>query len=357
MSSIIGIVCAMAIFGVIVTVHEFGHFIVARKCGIDVYEFAIGMGPVIFKKKGKNTLFTLRALPLGGFCAMGEDDEARADDVNNFRNKPVSKRIPVILAGAAMNLITGFIIGIIILCIDGGYGSTTIAYVEDGSDCARVLSVGDDIVSMNGMHMFTSNDIAYVLQTDEDGKVDFVVKRDGQTIKADGVQFTVSDDGNGNRVLSYDLKVYRKPVTVLNILPEAGKKSLYYGRLIIMSLKDLVLGKYGLNQLQGPVGIVSTISTAAKETNFDMSYLLEFAMLISINVGIFNLLPLPALDGGRFVFLIVEAIRRKPISAEKEGMVHFIGFALLMLLMLAVTFNDIKRLIFPEQTAHIMVMK
>ncbi|MBQ8978974.1 MAG: site-2 protease family protein [Oscillospiraceae bacterium] len=315
------------------------------------------MGPAIYKKQGKNTLFTLRILPLGGYCAMGEDDEAKADDVNNFRNKSVGRRMAVILAGATMNLIMGFLIGIVILLADGEYTSATVAHVEEGSECAKYLSVNDEIISMNGMRLFTANDIVYVLQSDEDGKIDFVIRRDGQTVRADGVQFTLTDDGSGNRVLSYDFKVYRKPLTAAALLPQAGCKFLYYGRLIFMSLKDLLFGKYGLNQLSGPVGIVTTISQTVSAPGFDFTYLLELAMLISINVGIFNLLPLPALDGGRFLFLVIEAIRRKPISAEKEGMVHFIGFALLMLLMLAVTFNDIKRLIVPEQTSHIMVIK
>ena len=131
MSTFLSLLCAILIFGAIVTVHEFGHFIIARKCGIDVHEFAIGMGPAIFKKQGKHTLFTIRILPLGGFCAMGEDDEAKADDVNNFRNKPVGSRMAVIVAGAFMNLIMGFILGIVILLADGGYTSTTVAEVVE----------------------------------------------------------------------------------------------------------------------------------------------------------------------------------------------------------------------------------
>ena len=353
MSTFLSLLCAILIFGAIVTVHEFGHFIVARKCGIDVHEFAIGMGPAIFKKQGKHTLFTIRILPLGGFCAMGEDDEAKADDVNNFRNKPVGSRMAVIVAGAFMNLIMGFILGIVILLADGGYTSTTVAEVVEGTPCAEQLQKDGVLVSMNGMHLFTANDIIYQLQNDDDGVFNFVIKRDGKIMEIKNVAFTITEE-NGNRVLNYDFKVYHKALTPMQLIPQAANKFVYYARLIVISLKDLLLGKYGLNQLQGPVGIVNAITQTAKQTGFKPGFLLEMAMLISINVGIFNLLPLPALDGGRFVFLVAEAIRRKPVSAEKEGMVHFIGFALLMLLMLAVTFNDIKSIFVPQDTAHIM---
>ena len=352
MNTLLSILCAALIFGAIVTIHEFGHYIVARKCGIDVHEFSIGMGPAIFKKQGKNTLFSIRALPLGGYCAMGEDDEAKADDVNNFRNKSVWKRMAVIVAGATMNLITGFIVGMIILCMNGRYISTEIAEVVEGTECAKYMQEGDRILSMNGMRMFTANDIIYQLTTDEDGVFSFVIDRNGEKISIDSIAFSINDDGNGGRTLNYDFRVYSKPVTVKNILPQSANKFLYCGRLVIISLKDLILGKYGLNQLQGPVGIVSAISQTAKETGFDPDFLLELAMLISVNVGIFNLLPLPALDGGRFIFLLVEAVRKKPVSAEKEGMVHFVGFALLMLLMLAVTFNDIKNIFVPSDTGN-----
>lgn len=344
MSTVISIVSAVLIFCVIVIVHEFGHFIVARKCGIDVQEFAIGMGPVIFKKQGKNTLFTIRLLPLGGFCSMGEDEDS--EDENSFRKKPVGRRIAVIAAGAVMNLILGFIIALIIFLVSGKLTTTIIAEVTPGSGCETAGMVqGDRIVKVNGLHIFTANDIIYQLRNDEDGVLDFVVERNGEKISLDGVKFGLTiDEETGERVLNYDIKVYLKDISAAELLPAAANKFMYYSRLILMSLRDLISGKYGLNNLQGPVGIVTVISESAQKSGFDIGYLLDIAMLISVNVGIFNLLPLPALDGGRLVFLIVEAIRRKPIKAETEGMVHFAGFALLMLLMIIVTFNDVKNI-------------
>ena len=344
MSTVFSIVCAVLIFCIIVVVHEFGHYIVARKCGIDVQEFAIGMGPVIFKKQGKNTLFTLRLLPLGGFCAMGEDEEAVSE--NSFRNKSVGRRIAVIAAGAIMNLILGFIIAIIILLTAQKFTTTIVAQVTENSGChAAGMAVNDKIVSVNGLHIFTANDIIYQLRNDEDGILDFVIERNGEKIVLDGVKFGLTvDEVTGERVLNYDFKVYSKKLEAADLLPTAANKFVYYSRLILLSLKDLVTGKYGLNNLQGPVGIVTVISESAAESGFDIEYLLEIAMLISVNVGIFNLLPLPALDGGRLVFLIIEAFRRKPMKPETEGMVHFAGFALLMVLMLVVTFNDVKNI-------------
>lgn len=344
MSTVISIISAVLIFCIIVVVHEFGHFIVARKCGIDVQEFAIGMGPVIFKKQGKHTLFTLRLLPLGGFCSMGEDEES--DNENSFRNKSVWRRIAVIAAGAIMNLILGFILSIIIFLAAGKVTTTIIAEIVPGSGCETAgMAVGDRITKVNGLHIFTANDIIYELRNDEDGVLDFVVERDGEKLTFNGVKFGLTvDEETGERVLNYDFKVYMKNMTAAELLPAAANKFMYYSRLILMSLRDLISGKYGLNNLQGPVGIVTVISESAQESGFDIGYLLDIAMLISVNVGIFNLLPLPALDGGRLVFLIIEAIRRKPIKAETEGMVHFAGFALLMLLMIIVTFNDVKNI-------------
>lgn len=344
MNTALSLICAVLIFCAIVIIHEFGHFIAARKCGIDVQEFAIGMGPVIFKKQGEHTLFTLRLLPLGGFCSMGEDEEAQSE--NSFRSKSVPKRVAVIAAGAVMNLILGLILSFAVLLIEGEFTTTIVAEVVEGSGCeAAGLSQGDVVKEMNGLHIFAAGDIIYQLRNDEDGYIDFVIERDGREMELRGVPFDLTvDEETGERTLKYDFYVYGKYLTAADILPQALNKFAYYGRLILLSLKDLVTGKYGLNTLQGPVGIVSVITESAQTIGFDIGYLLDMGMLISINVGIFNLLPLPALDGGRLVFLIVEGIRRKALKPETEGMVHFVGFALLMLLMLAVTMNDVKGL-------------
>ena len=331
-------------FGIIIAIHEAGHFFAAKACGVKVNEFALGMGPAIFKFKRGETTYALRILPIGGFCSMGEDIDD--DDPDSFRKKPVLSRMLVIAAGAVMNLILGFVLSVILLMTDGYGVSTRIVYFsEDAVSTQYGLQMNDVITEINGVKIFSVKDITYQLGNDEDGIIDFVVKRDGQKVRLDNVHFAMSEnEETGKRTLIYDFKVGREDLTIGNIIPYAFKNTIYYGRIVLMSLADIIRGKYGINDLQGPVGIVTVIGDAAKETGFDISFLLDIATLVTINIGIFNLLPIPALDGGRLVFLIIEAFRRKSLKAETEGMIHFVGLALLMTLMVVVTFNDVKNI-------------
>lgn len=344
MSSVVSILIAVLIFCFIIIIHEGGHFFAAKACGIPVNEFAIGMGPVIYKKQGKETLFTLRLLPIGGFCAMGEDDEA--EDENSFRSKPVWKRMIVIVAGAFMNIILGFILAVVFFLVtDKGITTRIAVFSEDAVSSGYGLAVDDVIVKINDLTVFTMNDVIYELTNDEDGIFDFTVERNGETVQLNGVTFAKSTDPEtGKQTLIYDFKVYSEKITIGNLLPYSIKKTIYNGRIVLMSLRDIILGKYGVNDLSGPVGIVSAITEVTEKFGIDWSYILEMAMLITINVGIFNLLPLPALDGGRFVFLVIEAVRRKQLKAETEGFIHMAGMFLLMALMIFVTFNDVKKL-------------
>lgn len=344
MNTFLSILIAAVFFCLIIIIHELGHFTVAKLCGIRVDEFAIGMGPAIFKKRKGDTLYTVRLLPIGGFCAMGEDEERETPD--SFRQKPVWARMATIVAGAVMNLILGFILSAVLILVDGGAVSTKIVWFADDAVSPRYgLQLEDTIVKINGVRTFSVKDITYQLGNDEDGIVDFVVKRGGETVAVNGVKFAMeTDEETGKNTLLYDFKVLKEKVTPANIFPYAFKNSVYYGRIVLMSLRDIIAGKYGLNDLQGPVGIVTVISDVSEQSGFDFSFILDIATLVTINIGIFNLLPLPALDGGRFVFLLVEAVRRKSLKAETEGMIHFVGFAALMLLMIFVTFNDVKNI-------------
>ncbi len=341
MSTLLSILIAVVIFFVIVIVHEFGHFIVAKLNGIPVSEFAIGMGPILFIKQGKETLFTIRALPIGGFCSMGEDEEDL--DGTGFRSKPVYKRMLVIVAGAFMNLLLGLVLSFIVVILSGRVVTTEIAQITEGSSFeASGIQVGDRVVKVNGMYVLTANDIIFQLANDEDGYIDFVVERDGQRLEFNSVKFNITvDEETGARTLTYDFKVLAKKLAPSQLVPTALKKWAYNGRLILISLRDIIRGKYGINDLSGPVGIVTVISDVVSETGFDLEYTLEMALLITVNVGIFNLIPFPALDGGRFVFLLIEAIRRKPIKAETEGMIHFAGLILVMGLGFVVTCKDV----------------
>lgn len=344
MNTFLSILIAAVFFCLIIMIHELGHFTVAKLCGIRVDEFAIGMGPAIFKKRKGETLYTVRLLPIGGFCAMGEDEER--DTPDSFRQKPVGARMATIVAGAVMNLILGFILSVVLILVDGGAVSTKIVWFSDDAVSLQYgLQLEDTIVKINGVRVFSVKDITYQLSNDEDGVVDFVVKRGGETVAVNGVKFAVeTDKETGKNTLLYDFKVLKEKVTPANIFPYAFKNAVYYGRIVLMSLRDIIAGKYGLNDLQGPVGIVTVISDVSEQSGFDFSFILDIATLVTINIGIFNLLPLPALDGGRFVFLLIEAIRRKSLKAETEGMIHFVGFAALMLLMIFVTFNDVKNI-------------
>lgn len=344
MKTLLSIVIGIFIFGIIVIVHEFGHYSTAKLCKVKVTEFAIGMGPVIYKKKGKETTFSLRLLPLGGFCSMGEDEDS--DDPDSFRKKPVPAKMAVILAGAVMNLILGFIISLVAMLVSGVGVSSRIVYFDENAVSPNYgLQLEDTIERINGTKIFTARDITYILSTDDDGIVDFTVKRNGEKIELKGVRFPmIIDETTGKTTLKYDFKVQGERITIKNIVPYSFNNAVYCGRIVLMSIRDLITGKYGLNDLQGPVGIVTTIGSSVTDKGLDWDFLLQLAALITVNIGIFNLLPIPALDGGRFVFLVIEAIRRKPMKAETEGMVHFAGLALLMLLMIVVTFNDIKNI-------------
>ncbi len=353
----VSIIIAILVFGIIIIVHEFGHFITAKKSGVKVNEFAIGMGPKLFSKQHGETRYSLRLLPIGGYCSMEGEDRTSGDE-RAFCNKSVSKRIIIVAAGALMNLILGFIFIVIMTSLTDAYPSTKISWFEeDASSQQSGLQVGDRVININGMHIFTDTDFMYQLQSDKDGVFDMTVVRNGEKKNLKNVKFNIAEEKGANGKKSSSLHIDFKVAPIergfFSIISQSWRRSVSYARLIWISLGDLITGQYKINDLSGPVGIVTAISDVVSNetTNSGINWtelfenLLSMASLISINVGIFNLLPLPALDGGRLIFLIVEGIRRKPVSPEKEGVVHFIGLALLMLLMLYVTFNDIFKLI------------
>lgn len=343
------ILFALILFEVIILIHEFGHFIVAKKCGVKVNEFAIGMGPALLKKQKGETLYALRLFPIGGYCSMeGEDEES--SDSRAFCKKSVPKRMAIVIAGIVMNLILGFVLLIIYTSLSAPITSTTISKFESENARSHVtgLEEGDKIVKINGMRIFTDMDISYQFQNDKDGVFDMTVLRNGKKTELKGVTLDTDD-----KLLHIDFLVEPIEATPLTVISQSFKQGVTYSRLIYISLADLVTGKYSIRDLSGPVGIVDVIgdvidSETDKETGIDWRALseqmLSLGAFITINIGLFNLLPLPALDGGRLIFLIIEAIRKKPVSAEKEGMVHFIGLAALMLLMVIVTVSDIVKI-------------
>ena len=342
------ILMAILFFGVIIGLHELGHFLSAKLFGVKVNEFSLGMGPAIFKKQKGETKYALRLLPIGGYVSMEGEDDA-SDDERAFCNKKWWKKFIIVVAGAVMNLVLGFIFVIILTSMDTLIGTTQIhSFYENATSAQYGLEAGDTIKEINGTNIYSSRDISYALQRDEDGIYDFTVERNGSKVEIPDVHFETKPGENGHNTIVFDFVIVGIEKTPLNVLSTAVLDTVSTARLVWLTLFDLVTGHYGLNDISGPVGTVSIIAETTSQavaTGAGFDTVIYIMALISINIGVFNLLPIPALDGGRLFFIIIEAIRKKPIPAKYEGYIHAAGFALLLLLMVIITFNDIKNLI------------
>lgn len=331
------ILLTLLIFAAIIIIHECGHFFAARLCGVRVNEFAIGMGPTLLRFGKKETRYSLRLFPIGGFVAMeGESDQS--NDPRAFCNQAVWKRMIIVCAGAVMNLVLGFVIILALTIPNKTLASTTIAEFSEGASTeASGLMVGDEITHINGRRMWVDSDIIYALSTDEDGIVDMTVRRDGEKVSLENVVFTKE---NGTLVI--DFKVVGKQRGLINTLGYSLGKTASIGRLIWISIGQLVTGQAAISDLSGPIGTAQAVGEATKA---GMSTVMNLFAFITVNVGIFNILPIPALDGGRLVFLLFEAVTRRRIKPEYEAYVHFAGFVLVILLFVFVSYQDIVNLI------------
>lgn len=342
-SSVWPYLLAIFLFGVLIGIHEFGHFSFAKLFKVKVNEFSIGMGPKIFSKKKGDTAYSLRLLPIGGYVSMeGEDDEST--DENALNKKPAWQRFIIIVAGATLNLILGVVVvGICLSCSDL-VGTRTIHSFQDGATSAQTgLKAGDEILEINGTNVYSFQGISYNLIRDTDNKVDFLVRRDGKKVEVKDVEFQLFSY-DGSKYISQDFILVGEKPTVVNVVKNAFLDSLSIVQMVRLSLVDLVSGRYGMKDVSGPVGTINAIAeTTAQPEAFGDKILtaLNFLSMITINVGMLNLLPLPALDGGRLFFLLIEMIRRKPIPAEKEGKIHAVGLVLLIAFALIVTISDI----------------
>lgn len=336
------ILLAIFIFGILILIHEAGHYLFARLFRVTVYEFAIGMGPKILSHTSKKTgiVYSLRLLPFGGFVSMaGEDEES--DDPNAFNKKPVWQRFIITAAGATVNLVAGILVMGILVATAKALPSTTIHSFDENSTSVQYLQPMDQITAVDGTRVYTFNDLLYEIMRKGVEPIDITVKRDGTEITISDVVFpTITDSGVvfGN----VDFIPYAEAKTPLAVLKHACVRSVSTIKMIWESLYDLVSGRYGMEAVSGPVGVTQAMTEAASTS---LSSLVYLAVVISMNLGIMNLLPLPALDGGRLVFLLIEGIRRKPIPARIEGYIHFAGLAVLMLAMVLITFKDIIGLI------------
>ena len=337
------ILAAILVFGVLILIHEGGHYFCARLFGVTVHEFAIGMGPKVLSRRSKKTgiAYSLRLLPFGGFVSMaGEDEES--DDPNALNKKPVWQRIIIVAAGALMNLVTGILVMGILVAASKSLPSTVIyQFTEENVSAAYGLKEEDRITAVDGTPVHTANELVYEVMRKGIEPIDLTVVRGGQKITVPGVVFpTVTEQGS--RFGEVDFYVYSDPKTPLNVLKHSFFRSVSTVKMIWEQLFDLIRGRYGLDSVSGPVGVTGAMSEAASEGAMNFVYL---AVVISMNLGIMNLLPLPALDGGRLVFLVIEGIRRKPVPARIEGTVHFVGIVILMALMVMITMKDIVTLI------------
>ena len=341
-----GIVIAIIIFSLTIIFHELGHFILAKINKIRVDEFSLGLGPTLIGKNIGGTFFCLKLLPFGGACMMGEDD---ADDMSegSFNSKSVWARMSVIAAGPVFNLILAWILcSIMVGWI--GYSSATVTDVSEGYSAAEEgVRAGDVIKEINGRNIHIWNDISlYNLTHPNETSLEVVLERNGEeyTVEIEPRQL----EGDAYAKLGVVGGEYVKP-GFFGTMQYGAYTVKYWINYSIDSLRMLVTGQLGLQDLSGPVGIVAVVddvyeSAAPSGILTIVLSLMNFGTLLSANLGVVNLLPIPALDGGRLVFLFLEALRGKPIAREKEGFIHMIGLIALMALMVVVFFNDIFRL-------------
>ncbi len=374
---IVKIIVALLLLSLLVLIHELGHFIAARAMGVRVNEFAIGMGPKLLKFRKGETLYSIRLFPLGGFCAMeGEDVDASTptaiggnanretvvvEDGRSLLHKKVWQRVIIVVAGAVMNLLLGFVL----LLVYNGFlqepynnkgtvlfPTTTIARLEETTPAYQSgLRAGDTIRSINGRRVLMDSDMVMEMQNDADGvlsmRVERIIDNQTQLITLDAVTFQLkTDEETGRNYLVYDFVVLGEERTFWNTITYSAKQEVSVATVVWRSLVDMIRGRYGLNDLSGPIGTVDVIADAVGEANTlpGIQSLVMLMVMITVNLGVFNLLPLPALDGGRLVFLLWEGITHRPIPSKYEGIVHFIGLVLLLLLMAIVAYSDITKL-------------
>ena len=344
-----GIIWFILILGAIVLVHEFGHFIFSKLFGVYVYEFSIGMGPRLlhYKKKGGETEYSLRLIPIGGFCSLaGEDadDNSKIADNRKLYNKPVWQRFIIMVAGATFNFIFAFVLLFVMALI---YGSVSpkpiVADVNEEYPAYEAgIEEGDRIISINNHKVSSWNEVQLYIQMSDGKELSITLKdQDGNKKEVSLVPATVTDE-NGNKSYIVGISLDNtKRTGFVSSLSYAFETTVSLYKLMLTTIKQLFTGGVSVSDLSGPVGIYTIVDSQAKQGFQSIMYLTAY---LSMNIGVINLIPFPAFDGGRVLFLIIEKIRRKPVKAKTEAMVNSIGFALLMLLMIYVTFNDILRL-------------
>ena len=360
---LIYIVIAIIMFGLLIAVHELGHFLAAKSLGVKVNEFAIGMGPKIFSRQKGETLYSIRALPIGGFCAM-EGEEDSSDDPRSFHNKPAWKKFIILVAGAFMNFVTGVLIILLLFSQSAAFVAPVITGWFEGAEVLEEqgLQTGDRLYRVDGHRIYFSSDAVMFLDRAGD-TVDLEVIRDGELVVLDDFYapraYTSESDGTVVYKRGINIGVAEEATPAL-ILKNTWYQSIDYVRMVWLSLGDLITGAVGIKDMSGAIGIVTVLGQAGEQGAADAAAnnmspllgaaraILNFVAFIAINLAVMNLLPIPALDGGQILFLIVDGIyrlfTRKRIDQKYLGYVNMAGFCCLIALMLVVAVNDVIKL-------------
>ncbi|MBR3878925.1 MAG: site-2 protease family protein [Clostridia bacterium] len=387
MNTILYLLLTLLLLSIMVVIHELGHFLFAKLFKVTVLEFSIGMGPAIYttkKKKNENksngsidiagsfrkgeddddpilnkdaisdvsaeqkTDFSIRALPIGGYVSMAGEDDA-SDDANAFCNKPVWQRFIITVAGAVMNILLGILCMCLLVGIEtnqysqngeGHLVSNTIYGFQENSTsdkCENPLMAGDTVIKVNGVYVHTGNELVYEIMNQGYKPLDLVVLRNGQRTLLEDVVFP-TEENTGTTFGNYDFIMQLEKADFLTIVKHSFFRSISTVKVITDSLGDLIGGRYGAEAVSGPIGMAGAVGEATKS---GFSSILYLFILITMNLGVFNLLPLPALDGGRLIFLIIEGIARKPVKREIEQTINTVGIMMLMALMLLITVKDV----------------
>ena len=334
------VLLALLLLGVLITAHEAGHFLAARLCGIEVEEFSMGMGPKLLQRRsGRGTLITLRLLPIGGYCQFyGEDREE--GDRRGFNNQPIWKRAVTVASGPLMNFVVAFLVIVLYM---SAMGLTSIvprvAEVEENAALAG-LRVGDELITVNGAPIETTADVTGAISASGGAPVTLGIERGGETLELTIAPFY--DEEAGRYRVGFTFAQDRIRVSLLESIPFSVQYNVQCVQMIIDALRNMIFHGEGVQDVTGPVGTVYVIQEVTQQGGIDVY--LELIALISVNLGVMNLLPIPGLDGSRLLFMLAEAVRRRPISREVEGRIHFAGFCLLMALMLVLTYKDIMQI-------------
>ena len=379
------VIAAVVVFLLLVLVHEFGHFITGKLLGFTVLEYAIGFGPVIFKKQKGETLYSVRIIPFGGFCRFAGEDGENVAEKGNFNEQSCPKRIAVLVAGALFNVILGFVLFCVITGMSDSIYTNRIQTVIPGTYLSETDIVpGDEIIKINGKKVGMYQDInLHMSEIKGDREIELTVRRESGEVKTvsfmpslQQVKVSYTDDNiiyeetiNGvseTQIIDYSQSIPKdkspvgtteessryligfspvaEKVTALNTVPHSFRMTGYVVKLLYKTVWELITGKQSMEVVSGPVGVVKEVNNAVNAGEQSFIYVLNLVALLTINLGVFNLLPLPALDGGRLLFVVIEWIRRKPVPPEKEGEVHAIGFMLLIGLMIFISYRDIINL-------------